>query len=538
MQPTRRGYFVFLFKIDPTLQNGIYEIPFTISGTKRHYSGTDQGSVSYTVPDAMFCITDKDANGNISEYQKIILDNSVLKTLEVTATGNFVPTGRIKWSTTNFGQEDFESISGTLTSDANGNINLASVTSFPTIDTTQLVIMQEGTVDSYNTTAEILRLTDGQTLNYTNTSGDQEIVSERLMVKPVGPRIQVKNKVYSINGVLVTDTIVYEPEEDIYVETMLTAKNTGSDISSNTLVNIFPGLYYDVVEDSLEANCTLNGGLISVNFEEIIPGEMKQQLLPFMLHPAELPEGIDIRLLIQQSEIDYEGTLVNDKVFHFMDTNKLLLDLYDFETTSLSYNNLGNGQVQVNATAGNRGIYGKDVWFRIYPIIGDDGTYEFPIAEIRVENFQPGQRIELDSIYTLPITDKPIDFIAIIDDGLDYVEITELNNIIRVDFEVSGMENPESINNAITIYPSPFVDDVNFEYSLDKDYITITINVFDLKGRQWLELKDCPATAGINTIKWRCTDMPEGSYIYQLTGENMNGASTVLFTGQIIKLVQ
>ena len=39
MQPTRRAYFVFLVKIDPALENGIYEIPFTLSGTKKHYSG-------------------------------------------------------------------------------------------------------------------------------------------------------------------------------------------------------------------------------------------------------------------------------------------------------------------------------------------------------------------------------------------------------------------------------------------------------------------------------------------------------------------
>jgi hypothetical protein len=538
MQPTRRGYFVYLLKIDPTLENGIYEIPFTIGGTKKHYSGTENGSISYIVPNALFCITDKDENGNISEYQQLILENSMLKTLEVAATGNFVPTGRIKWSINDFGKEDFESIANSFTSDAGGNINLSSVKSFPTLDTIKLVILQEGTVDSYNTTAEILRLTDGQTLNYSNALGNQQVTSERLMVKPVGPRIQIKNKVYSINGVLVTDTIVYEPEADLYVETMLTAKNTGSDISSNTLVNIFPGLYYDVVTDSLDPNCTFNDGLISVNFEEIIPGEMKQQLLPFILHPDELPEGIDIRMLIQQSEIDYEGTLVADKVFNFMDTNKLLLDLYDFEATSLTFSNIGNGQVQVNAKAGNRGIYGKDVWFRIYPIIGDAGTYEFPIAEIRVENFQPGQNIDLSGVYTLPVTDKSIDFIAIVDDGYDYVEITELNNTIRIDYESSGIDNPEISNNGISIYPLPFTDDVNFKYNLDKAYTKVTIKVFDLKGRQWVELKDCPASEGTNTIQWRNTDMPEGSYIYQLTGDGLNGSSEVLFTGQIIKLVQ
>ena len=112
---------------------------------------------------------------------------------------------------------------------------------FPVTDTTQLVIMQEGVVDSYNTTAELLRLTNGQTLNYTNKLGDKTAISERLLVKPVGPRIRVKNSVYSINGVVVADTIIYEPEKDLFVKTLLQATNTGSDISSNTVVKHISG---------------------------------------------------------------------------------------------------------------------------------------------------------------------------------------------------------------------------------------------------------------------------------------------------------
>jgi len=70
MQPTRRAYFVFLVKIDPSLEQGIYEIPFSISGERKHYSGTGNGrcptrypalcSVSVKKTDrAMFPITRK-----------------------------------------------------------------------------------------------------------------------------------------------------------------------------------------------------------------------------------------------------------------------------------------------------------------------------------------------------------------------------------------------------------------------------------------------------------------------------------------------
>ena len=91
-------------------------------------------------------------------------------------TDKFVPTGRIKWSVSDFGKTDFAGVPGTLQASADGKIDLSRFTSFPGLDTTQLVILQEGTVDSYNTTADILRLTDGQLLNYTTSDGAKAVV--------------------------------------------------------------------------------------------------------------------------------------------------------------------------------------------------------------------------------------------------------------------------------------------------------------------------------------------------------------------------
>ena len=404
------------------------------------------------------------------------------------------------------------------------------------MDTSQLVILQEGIVDCYNTTAEILRLTNGQTLNYANARGDQQLISQRLLVRPVGPRIKIKNSVYSINGVPVTDTILYEADEDLYVETLLTATNTGSDISSQTRVSIFPGDFYEVLTDSLSPNCSFSNGLLSTDFGDIIPGEMKEQILPFVLRPDDLPEGIDIRTLIEQSEIDYEGTLVN-VIFNFTDTNKVMLDLYDFEATSISFNDLGNGQVQVNATAGNRGIKAKTVWFRIYPIIGG-GTYEFPIAEIRVENFDPQQSLDLSGIYTLPVTGKSVEFIAIVDDGHDYVEITEQNNSIKTSYVATSAVDPETRDKYLSIYPMPFADAVNFEYFLDNEYRNLVLKIFDLNGRLRVELNSLPPGKGLNSVQWRCTDLPGGNYVYKLTGTDSSGTETQIFNGRLTKIVQ
>jgi hypothetical protein len=259
---------------------------------------------------------------------------------------------------------------------------------------------------------------------------------------------------------------------------------------------------------------------------------MKQQLLPFVLNPENLPEGTDIRTIIEQSEIDYEGTLI-DRQFSFTDTNKLMLDLYDFEATSISYTNNGDGTVEVTASSGNRGITGKNVWFRIYPIIGG-GVYEFPIEEIEVENFMPGQQIELTGNYTLPVDDKSIEFIAIVDDGKDYVEITELNNSIIVGFEATGSYNLKTGNN-LSVYPVPFADEVTFDYYLNDEYSEVSLEVYDLLGLKRAQVSNCPAGKGENVVSWRNSDIPEGSYLYILKGKNAAGQSTILYQGHLVK---
>ena len=64
----------------------------------------------------------------------------------------------------------------------------------------------------------------------------------------------------------------------------------------------------------------------------------------------------------------------------------------------------------------------------------------------------------------------------------------------------------------------PFADDVNFEYTLDKDYRNITLKVFDLNGKLRLELNNLPSGNGVNSVQWRSTDLPAGNYIYKVSG--------------------
>lgn len=533
LQPTRRAYFVFLVKLNSALQPGIYEIPFKLSGERMFYDGTSHGSISYGVPDALFSIVDKDANGQVSAFQKMVLDKASLSGLNVSTTGNFTPTGKIKYANTNFDITDFASIPGELSS-SGGNIDLSSITAFPSLDTNELVIMQQGIVDSYNSDAEILPVTNGQELTYNHAIlGSQTTKSDRLVVIPIGPRVKITNSVYSINGTLVSDTINYQSEEDLYVVTLLTVKNTGTDISSNTIIRINPGPYYTILIDSLDSNCSVSNGELVIDMTDITPGELKTQYLPFILDIDNLPKEVDIRTIIDFSKINYEGTLVTSE-FSFEDPDDVLLDIYDFEAINISFEELGNGQVEVSASAFNRGINGKNVWFRIYPVIGG-GVNEFPFAELKVEDFIPGETIDLSGTYTLPNTDKSIEFIAIIDDSRQYTEVIELNNSITIGYQNTGLENEEGLTQDIHVYPVPFNDIVSFKYTLLNNYNQVSIVIYNNKGQLVSEIENCPAHLGANLINWRNSGLADGNYIYQIRGTDSEGHSELIFKGQILK---
>jgi hypothetical protein len=148
------------------------------------------------------------------------------------------------------------------------------------------------------------------------------------------------------------------------------------------------------------------------------------------------------------------------------------------------------------------------------------------------------QTIEISGVYTLPVTDKSIEFIAIVDDGYDYTEITEQNNLIRIGYVATAIDDPLRQEKVLNVFPMPFADDVNFEYLLDKEYRSVTLKVFDLSGKLWMELGNCPSEDGINSLQWRNTGMPQGNYVYRMTGQDASGSETLLFTGRLTKVSQ
>jgi hypothetical protein len=153
LQPSRRAYFVFLFKIDNSLVPQLYQIDFSLNTQRIYYTGQNRGSYTCDVPQAMICIAEKDENGKVKEFQEFIIQQGGLKNLTVKGTGSLTFTGDVRWTTGEVTPDDFETMTHTLPATASGNsetIDLSSFNPFPVVDTTEFYVLQKAIVNSYN----------------------------------------------------------------------------------------------------------------------------------------------------------------------------------------------------------------------------------------------------------------------------------------------------------------------------------------------------------------------------------------------------
>ncbi|MDZ7261688.1 MAG: hypothetical protein ONB05_06250, partial [candidate division KSB1 bacterium] len=94
IQSSRRGYFVFTFKIDPMLPDGCYRIPFTLQGTARaYYDSTGGVPLSFPIPEARFSLSD-------GSLQPFIIGEAEITDIrdEFKSYVNFGPTPDVRWT--------------------------------------------------------------------------------------------------------------------------------------------------------------------------------------------------------------------------------------------------------------------------------------------------------------------------------------------------------------------------------------------------------------------------------------------------------
>lgn len=523
MQPTRRGYYIFLFTIDESLKNGIYTIDFTIDGKRVDYKGAEHGRVNFSIPSVQFSIIDKDANGKPKAFQKMMLDKGTLDKLVVRGTEYFEGLKTVKWTTNDVNFSDFASINKTVPASYDKGIetiDLSGINRLPNADSTKLYLLEKAVVNSYRA-AENIDLTNSEVITYSYSAGKDSVQGNKISVSPYGPKILIRQTLYSVNGVKVENGINLTSDDDkLYIVSKLEAINVGSDISENTVVSIHPGAFYNVLTDSLPSNVTYSNGLIHASMGMLIPGETKAAFVYYGFNQS-ISTQDEFLTVIKLSDIKYEGTTMNSK-FSYSDTSKVLFEIYDFQLENIASQKLtADKEYLVEATAINRGVPAKDVWLRIYPVVGE-GISEFPIAEMKIEDFKSGQKVSLPVNYTAPNSEQ-VQMYAKIDDGNKIPEIIEKNNA-----KIVQLAAPTNINDAKKefdwkVYPNPFDSQVKFEYLLQSNAEKVTISVFTQKGSEVITFSNCPTSEGVHSIDWIPANLADGNYIYRFTVENKDG---------------
>ena len=540
LQPSRRAYFIKLLSIDESLAKGVYNIDFSLSGNKIHYNGTNNGNISYDVPALKFSIADKDDNGNVTEYEKLIIGKADINNINVNTTNNFKGLENIKWSLQDVNHTDFDGMQNTFPASYNGGVEtiaLASLNKFPKKDTSKFYILEQGEVNSFFTSGQV-DITTNQQLNYTYNSNNDTANSGKITVFPIGPIIIIYKSIYSVNGEIADSINASELDcqQGLDIVVLIGATNLGNEIAVNTNLDIHYGSNFDLIADSLPTNCSLSGNnTIEAMLGSFIPGETKELFLYFnskdFICDSVSDNSFFDMTLISDIDVSYQGQTSNTD-FKYSDDNPLSYPaVIDFNLCSLTpdvYGITHGTNLKLTTKAQNRALLAKNVWLRIYSIENKDTVV---IGEKIINDFNATSYDELITNYIIPNDACNAKFFTKIDDNENFNELCENNNIKILELPIFGLPVIFNISN----YPNPFNDGTVFSYALSTEEIdNISIKIYTSEGKEVAEIKDCPHNLGENTISWDPNNLASGTYLYKIiaTGSNIKEQE---FTGEIIK---
>jgi len=536
LQPTRRAYFMFLIDVDETLPPGIYSIPFTITGTKVHYTGANNGNVSYPVPQLQFSITPKTSTGNIVNFQKLVIGEGDLTDITVNTTPEFKGLEHVKWSVNDVNHTDFSSLTQTLPATySQGSstevIDMSTFTDFPSADTTKIYILEQGQVNStYAPVGEDLDISTEEKLNFQYSNANYYTTDGKVSVVPIGPKIYISKKIYSVNGVPVgdNDSIAFSPDTSLSIVALITSYNIGSDIAMNTKLDIMNGKAYYVLTDSLPANCSYSQPVTTALMGSYVPGQKKELYIHYILDERICDSVIDVLKLIAQIDISYSGQFTSE-YYNYPDSSLLLFPASDINMFDLSTDKttVSKGEVvSITVHAENSGKAVNNVWLRVYAILGTDTG---KIGENHYDQILAHEVIT----YTLPYTIPENAYSVIIYSkivSLDSCEVCINNNdrntrlIIR---EVPWINN-------VYASPNPFGKEIGFYYELGRDMAEIYFDIFTSEGKKVAHIGDCPSSTGTHSVNWDTNDVGPGIYYFRITGMDID-SKTHEYADKIMK---
>lgn len=523
IQATRRGYFIFLIKIDPTLADGCYGIPFTLNGIARVYADSLGGTpLQIDIPEARFSLSNGATEQFIIGEAEFIDIRDAFKPYI-----KFEPGVDVRWT---YGTEPTDSSfrrlnsASALFTDSILTIS-APMSGFPEKSNrsdTDFWLVSRQIVDAPDA-GEAIPLDDGLRLTYRDHFGyDSTIVLPPLTVAARGVDLLISKKINRVNDSPVENNTFLLKEGQNQIELQIEIQCLGSDLARAPELTQILGSMMALQTSTLPPNSTkalLDGNqLVTWSLPDMIPGSRRQMNLVLNLAYVTLQEMRPI-LICDTSRVNYLtfSSCEPTQITYFLD---LAIDP-QAGVKAAPENPAPGESVTLSANIHREGtVVARNVivrFFQTNPIDPQNSLGEIRIdrlmAQDTVITFNwniPNDGRNLFEIYTLVDADSTIG------------EMAEKNNIAHITLSTASSLMLENLVN----YPNPFTIDTEFIFTLTQS-AEVTIKIYALDGRLLRTLDYGPCDVGYNSHYWDGLDadgdvLPNGTFIYKIIARNAN----------------
>jgi len=544
MQSGRKAYFMVLIQIDPNLKTGVYPIHFQLSADEYEYTGAKKGSVTYSLPDALFSICKKTPDGSVAEFAKFVIGQAQLGNLQVKNTAYFQSANDARWSVNDVNYTDFDKLTKKLpTSTKNGEtIDLSRFSKFPTADTTGFFVLEKGTVvsteavhdKSINANNFTIPISDKETLSYSLNGSTGQSDYKMIKVTPIGPRVVISKAIATVNGKEHTDGKDDEkPDKDgkFDIKVAFDLTNMGNDVAQDVNVLAYTGKLYAVMQDSLPANAKMEKAGLKIAAGNIVPGEKKRIYVHYQPDLSnQLKNLSDPKAVVSNADIAFSSTIIKG-VFGYNDPIPVLYGINEFKLNSITSDRTeytAGDIAKLEIKASNLVLDAKNVKLGIYTVIKGDTTL---IRSVNIADFAAGNQFDFKMDYVVRDSIYKMSFFTRIDDGKKFTEISKSNNDAHLTIAIAGPPNIIDTKN----YPNPFQTQTKVSYTVTGKMKDIKIIVYSVIRQEIARFENCPMDLGENTFD---VALPEqgatGVYILKVVGTDFDG-KVHEYLGKILK---
>ncbi|MBI5647170.1 MAG: hypothetical protein HY962_09590 [Ignavibacteriae bacterium] len=523
LQPTRRAYFVFLFKLDEGLKRGVYSIPFSLNGAVRKYDGSFIEQASYAVAPLMFSIGRRDVRGNVSEYQKLVIGQGRLEDIRTnTVPGALEGLENARYAPRDAQYLEFDTLATRLPASfdaAQGieTVSLSGLGPFPTLGLTRLTVLEQARVTS-TSTADLLPVTKGEMLRHTPEPAVLASLTQRpLSVSIVGPKLTVYKTITDVHGRALRDGVVpqFRPEETREVQVLFEVTNQGSAIAENVNLVAGHGPLFRPQSSALPAQCSSNNDELTARLAPLLPGETRQLRVLYELRPETCGGVYDSSAVIRSMQVLYNGAYpvagkMQKRVFTVPDPTQLDLPAYDVtidEVTSTPRSGCQGHLVRVDVSYSNGVAMMDRCALSIDAVV--NGLDTTRVGTVMVDRIDARSRGSVSMMYLIPDSALSVEFFAAADDAASFGEICESNNTHSMRLPLRG---PDWML-ALEHYPNPARGAIRFSYTLPGMLRELSLTVFTLDAKQMLTVPSLPSSMGAHQVLLPDALLPPGTYV-------------------------